>query len=94
VPTLKDQLENLEKLKQRLSIWEAIHFLVDEKFITKDGRKVSGIKVPGTSDLVPEEEIESVLQFIGDGPIADLKAEIDNIESQQVVVVGESKASA
>ena len=94
MPTLKEQLGSLEKLKQRLAIWEAIHYLVDDKFITKDGRKASGIKVPGTAELVPEEEIESVLQFIGDGPIADLKAEIDNIESQQVVVVGENKASA
>jgi predicted transport protein len=94
VPSLKDQLEQLQKLKRRLAIWEAVHYLVDEKFVSKDGRKVSGIKVPGTGDLVPEEEIEDVLQNIGEGPIEDLRAEIDAIESLEVVILGENKASA
>lgn len=94
MPTLKDQLDELQRLKRRLAIWEAIHYLVDEKFISKDGRKTSGIKVPDSGDLVPEEEIEDVLQKIGEGPIAELKAEIEAIETQEVVVLGENKASA
>lgn len=67
--------------------------MVDEKFISKDGRKSSGIKIPDSGDLVPEEEIEDVLQKIGEGPIAELRAEIEAIETQEVVVLGE-KASA
>lgn len=94
MPTIKDQLAELQKKKYRLAIWEAIYELMDEKFISKDGRKVSGIKVPGIDGLVPEEEIEDVLQTIGEGPIAELKAEIDVIESLEVVVLGETKASA
>jgi thioredoxin reductase len=94
VPTLREQLDTLEKLKQRLAVWEAIYFLVDEKFISKDGRKASSIKVKGADDLVPEEEIEGILQFIGANPIHELRAKIDEIESQQVVILGESKAKA
>lgn len=94
MPTIKDQISDLQRLKRRLAIWEAIHLLVDEKFIRKDGRKVSGIKVDDSSDPVPEEEIEDVLQNIGEGPIAELKAQIEEIESQEVVVITEKKASA
>lgn len=92
--TLKERLEQLEKLQRRLAIWEGIHSLVDEKFISKDGRKVSGIRIPGASNAIPENEIEDVLQQIGEGPIADLRAEILAIEESEVVVLGESKASA
>ena len=93
--TLKEQLEQLQKLKRRLAIWEAIYYLVDDKFISKDGRKVSGIKIPESGDLVPEEEIEDVLQNIGEGPITDIKNEITMIETQEVVVLDtKEKASA
>ncbi len=95
MPTRREQVEELTKLKHRLTVWQAIYRLVDERFISKDGRKVGGIKVQGCADeLVPEETIESVLQEIGEGPIALLSANIESIENQQVVVVGEAKASA
>lgn len=95
MPTLKEQLDELHRLKRRLAIWEAIHYLVDEKFISKDGRKVSGLKEPDSGTLVPEEEIEEVLQNIGEGPITDLRAEIAAIETQEVVVIdSKDKASA
>lgn len=92
--TLKDRLENLQKLKRRLAVWEAIHYLADEKFVSKDGRHVSGIKVPDSGEIVSEDEIEDVLQQIAEGPIKDLGAEIETIETQEVVVLTESKASA
>lgn len=92
--TLKEQLEQLRKLKMRLAIWEAIHQLTDDKFISKDGKKVSGIKIPESSDLVSEDEIEDVLRNIAEGPIAEITAEIEAIEAKEVVVLGESKASA
>jgi hypothetical protein len=95
MPTFKEQLEDLQKLKRRLAIWEAVHYLVDEKFVSKDGRKVSGIKVPDSGELIPEEEIEDVLQNIGEGPIAELRAEIAAIETKEVVVLdNKEKASA
>ncbi len=95
MPTLKEQVEELRMKKRRLAIWEAIHHLVDEKFIGKDGRKVSGIKEPETGDIVPEEEIEDVLQNIAEGPIEELRAEILGIETQEVVVIdAKDKASA
>ncbi len=92
--TFKDRLQELQGLKRRLAVWEAIHYLVEDKFITKDGGKVSGIKIPDSGDLVPEEVIESVLETIGDGPIAELKAQIEEIEEQEVVVITEKKVSA
>ena len=94
MPTLKEQMDTLLKLKRRLAVWEALHYLADDKFIAKDGRKVSGIKLPESGDLVPEDEIEDVLRTIAEGPIAEIKAEIDAIENKEVVVLGESKASA
>ena len=95
MPTLKDRVEQLTKLKHRLAVWEAIHHMVDEKFIAKDGRKAGAIRVPNCAEeLVSEDTIESVLQEIGDGAISDLQSEIEAIENQQVVVLGEAKASA
>lgn len=94
MPSLKEQMAELEKLKRRLAIWEAVFHLMDEKFISKDGRKVSGIRLPGSSDVIPESEIEDVLQQISEGPIAEIRAEIQSIEDKEVVVLGESKASA
>lgn len=95
MPTLKDTYDELRKKKRRLAIWEAIHHLIDDKFIAKDGRKVSGIKEPDTGDVVPEEEIEDVLQNIADGPILEIRAEIQAIENQELVVIdSKDKASA
>lgn len=94
MPTLKESTAELARLKQRLAVWEAIHILVDDKFISKDGRKAGGIKVEGTDDLVPEETIEDVLQAIGDGPIKELKDQIEEIENREVVVLGEAKVKA
>jgi hypothetical protein len=89
MPTLKDQIEERTRLQHRLAIWEAIHHLMSERFLSKDGVKAdSGIRVPNcTVELVPEETIEDVLQHIGDGPIADIRALIDQIEGQEVVVL-------
>ena len=91
--TLKEQNDLLICLRQKLAIWEAIYSITDDKFISKDGRRVSGIKVPGLEELVQEELIEEVLQSIGDGPIQELKDEIDSIENQQVIVLDKSKAN-
>ena len=91
--TLKEQLEKLTSLKHRLAVWEALHAHLDDTFVSKDGRGASkAIKAIGCPvERVPEETIEDVLQAIGDGPITELKAEIDEIEGQQVIVLGEVK---
>jgi hypothetical protein len=94
--TLKEQVEKLTALKHRLAVWEAAHAHLDEHFVAKDGRTAQkAIRVPNCSvEVVPEETVEDVLQAIGDGPIAELKAQIEEIENQQVVVLGEAKAKA
>lgn len=93
--TLRSQVEELTRLKHRLAVWEAIHYLVDEKFISKDGRRASAIKVPNCAEeIVPEEVIDAVLQAISDGPIAELQGQIEDIENREVVVVGEAVAKA
>lgn len=86
MPTLREQIEELKKLKRKLAIWEAIHHLIDDKFVSKDGRKVSGIKVPNTDELIPEEEIEDVLQKIAEEDIKALQDQIAEIENRQVVL--------
>lgn len=94
MPTLKEQLDRLNGSKHRLTVWEAIHNYLDSNFIGKDGRPAKGLKSPGaTPELVPEEAIEEILQWLGNGPIAQLQSEIAAIENQQVVVLdGEAKS--
>lgn len=93
--TLKDQVEKLRLLKRRLAIWEAMHHLMDDKFITKDGGRVGGIKEPETGDIVSEDEIEDVLKALVEGPITEIRVEIQSVESQEVIVLAsKGKASA
>ncbi len=97
MPTLKEQIEERTRLQHRLAIGEAIHLLMSEKFLSKDGRTVtSGIRVTNCAvELVPEETIEDVLQNIGEGPIAEIRSLIDQIEGQEVVVLTDNtKAQA
>lgn len=96
MPTLKDQIEERTKLQHRLAIWEAIHQLMSEKFLSKDGRPAaSGIRVPNcVIELVPEEAIEDVLQTIGEGPIADIQSEINQIDGQEVITLAKAQAQA
>lgn len=94
--TLKEQMDLLNGNKHRLSVWEAIHNFLDSNFIGKDGRPPKGLKSPGAvPEMVPEEVIEEILQWLGNGPIAQLQTEIAAIENQQVVVLdGEAKAES
>jgi len=96
MPTLKDQLEELTRLKHRLAVWEAIHAVMSERFLSKDGRHApGGIRVPNCPvELVTEDTVEDVLQNIAEGPISDIQTQIDEIEGQEVVVLGEVKVQA
>jgi hypothetical protein len=89
VPTLKESIDELTKLKHRLAVWEAMSSFLDDNFLSKDGRKAPrALKVPDCLvELVSEDTVESVLQAIGEGPISDLQKEIATIESQEVVVI-------
>lgn len=93
--TLKEQLAKLRALKRRLAIWEAMHHLMDDKFIGKDGgRKVSAIREPETGDVISEDEVEDVLKSLAEGPIAEIRAEINSLESEEVILVDNKRASA
>lgn len=86
---VKGYVEKLRSLKRRLAIWEAMHRLMDDKFIGKDSKgKVGAIREPETGDIVSESEIEDVLKTIAEGPITDLKTEIASLESSEVVILG------
>jgi hypothetical protein len=93
---IKGYVDRLRSLKRRLAIWEAMHHLMDDKFIGKDGSKgkVGGIREPETGDVIPENEIEDVLKTVAEGPISDIRAEIALLESSEVVILGANKASA
>ena len=91
--TLKEHNDKLRALKRRLAIWEAMHHLMDDKFIGKDGGKVGGIREPETGDVVSEDEIEDVLKAVVDGPISEIRAEIDSLENKEVIVLGETKGA-
>lgn len=93
--TLKEQVEKLRALKRRLAIWEAMHHLMDDKFISKDGgSKVGGIREPETGDIISEDEIEDVLKAVAEGPILEIRAEIASLEDREVIILGDNKASA
>lgn len=96
MPTFKNQLENLTQLKHKLAVWEAVYSLLDEQFVTKDGRSASRIiKAPDCMvERVSEDTIEDVLQTIGDGPISELKKQIAAIEDQEVITFKEAKVKA
>jgi hypothetical protein len=92
---LKGHVAHLRSLKRRLAVWEAMHKLMDDKFIAKDGNsKVGGIREPETGDIISEDEIEDVLKTLVEGPISEIKTEISTLESGEVVVIGENKATA
>jgi hypothetical protein len=92
----KGHVDRLRSLKRRLAIWEAMHHLMDDKFIGKDGGKgkVSGIREPETGEMIPENEIEDVLKTLAEGPISEIRAEIASLETSEVVILGTNKASA
>lgn len=83
--TFKEQLAKLRELKRRLAIWEAMHHLMDDKFISKDGSKVGGIREPETGDTISEDEIEDVLKAVVEGPISEIRAEVEVLENTEVI---------
>lgn len=88
-------MNELVQLKHRLAVWEAMTTFLDDNFLSKDGRSApKAIKVPDCLiELVPEDTIESVLLAVGEGPIAEIKALIDKIENQEVIILSpESKS--
>ncbi len=93
MPSFREQIDELMRLKHRLSVWETIAGYLDENFVSKDGRKApKAIRSPGApQEVVPEETIESVLQAIGEGPIAELTEQVNAIENQEVILSGGKK---
>lgn len=94
--TFKEQLEKLTSLKHRLAVWEAIYDQMDSLFIKRDGRTATkAIRVPNcVVETVAEETVEDVLQNIAEGPIAELKEQIKEIEDEPMVVIDKIKVQA
>lgn len=92
MPTLKQQLDKLTELKHKLAVWEATVFMMEETFLSKDGREaLKGIRAPDCPvERVPESVIENIVNGMFSGAISELKKQIDNIENKEVTVVGES----
>ncbi len=89
MPTLREQNEKLVLLKHRLGVWEAVRDFLDTEFVSKDtGRPAKkAVKVEDCLvEVVPEETVETIIQEIGEGPISDLRAQINTIENQEVVL--------
>lgn len=89
MPSLKEQIEELTRLKHRLAVWETLADYLDQNFISKDGRNaLKAIRAPGAhSEIVSEEMIESVLQALGEGPIAELNEQVKAIEDGEITIV-------
>lgn len=93
MPSLRERIDELTGLKNRLSVWEALTSYLDDNFVSKDGRKApKAIRSPGAQEeVVPEEMIESVMQAIGEGPITELREQIAVIENSEVIISGGKK---
>ena len=87
MPTLKEQTQKLLELQHRLAVWEAIHHYLSDNFLQREGMdKLQGIRVPGTSQEIVDQEIIEVVMGDVDNHILSLQEEIRTIENQNVVV--------
>lgn len=86
MPTLKELQAAQVVLQQRVSVWESIADFLDSNFLSKDGQVApKAIRAPGCIvDRVPEEQIEYVLQTIMEGPLAEIRGELEKLESQEL----------
>ena len=89
MPTLREQQEALVKTQHLLAIWEFLFAHLDDNYISKDGRNVEkALRVPGCLiDLVSEETIDEVLTSINVDCISKLKAQVEAMENQELVVL-------
>lgn len=84
--TFKEQQEKLTEYQHRLAVWEFLYHHLDTNYVSKDGRGVEkALRVPDCLvDVVPEDAIEDILQFIGSGPVADFREKIESIQNQEI----------
>lgn len=89
MPTFKEQQDSLVKAQHELAVWEFLYAHLDEHYISKDGRVVEkGLRVPGCLiPMVPEETIDEVLTAIGAEKVSLLRARVEEIENQELVVI-------
>ena len=93
MPTFKEQQESLVKTQHMLAIWEFLYAHLDDNYISKDGRNVEkALRVPGcTVDRVSEETIDEILTSISVDCISKLRAQVEAIENQELVVLDKEK---
>ena len=89
MPTFKEQQEALVKAQHELAVWEFIYAHLDEHYISRDGRVVEkGLLVPGCLvGMVPEDTIDEILTAIGEEKVSSLRARVEEIENQELVVL-------
>jgi len=89
LPTFKEQQEALVRAQHELAIWEFLYAHLDDHYISKDGRVVEkGLRVPGCLvPMVPEDTIDEVLTTIGAEKVSLLRARVEEIENQELVVI-------
>ncbi len=86
MPTFKEQLEKITNLQQRLAVWETLHHLLEDSFTSRDGTPAKkAIRVPGSqTEIVQEDIINDVLEFLEENHISEIKGEIAKLESREV----------
>lgn len=88
MPTLKElQLEAID-IQHKLSVWESLADHLDQNFISKDGTPApKALRSPGCLvDKISEPAIEEVIRTIYEGPIKELKEELQKFENQEVTL--------
>lgn len=92
MPKLKDLQEQVINLQHKIAVWESVAADLDTNFVSKDEQRApKALRAPGCLvDRVSEAVIEDVIKTIVEGPIAELKEELQKVENQELKPAGDS----
>ncbi len=91
--TFKEQQKALTESQHKLAVWEFLYKFLDENFIARDGgNPKKAIKAYDCLiEIVPEDIIEDVLQYLAEDKIAPIQQTIKTINDQEMVIVPNEK---
>lgn len=88
MPTFKEQQQKLVDAQHKLAVWEFLFSVLDNDYVSKDGRQVEkAIKVPDCLvDIVSEDTIEEILSEVT-SHIQGYQGLVYKIENAEITVM-------
>ena len=87
--TLREIQQRLHSLNRRLAVWENIIQYLEQNFLPQDGEAAKLVlrspACPAEFERVLEEDIEEAIKSIIEGPLSELREEIQQREGREVV---------